>query len=788
MKQRLFGLCLLFLLLLPASVVFSQVVSGTVLDAKSSQPLSGANVYEENSKKGTVTDAKGHFNINVSSDQKEVELKISYIGYKTIEKSVKIKNENELIIYLSPEAFSIGEVVISEENEGREGSGYRVENGDVGIMGKRKISEIPYSVQVVSQDLIDSRQAKDIITALNTNPEVVASKTPNNDERGLADIKMRGFAAAVLLNGLPVNSYHMPFVEMADRIEVLSGFSSFFYGFSGSNGVVNYVSKKAPEQFKTSFSTGIYNGGVKYLHTDVGSPVDKNKKVGFRCNAYLEDGNTFVDGQTQKRLMFSGLVSYKIAKNTSLTVEAFHQTQDMTGQQAIFEVKTANDILVPDAGLFDLRKLYGQKWTSTENEYSQIAAHFKSDVNEHVSFRAGYSYAVGFWDYNYLVASFTDNNGNYSLKHIESAPQDRDYQAGYAFADFHAKTGFIKHDLSIGYNGNFTGIHFGNNLTTNMGSFNISQTEFVAMPDTAEVAALLWDYTNYNTYLYNNFLAGDYLKFANWLSVFAGVNYAVYETHRTTGNLTQSGAADYTQSKFSPTFSLIINPVEKMTLYASYIEGLKVGGTAPAGSANETESLKPSSSAQYEAGLKYNLRKIDLYASVFNINVINEYVDPADNVFKQDGRQVHKGIDLSASGKIVDDLTVAGGFTLMNIEIVKADNNPELVGKTPQDVPESQAKLFAEYHLPWVKKLALYGTGSYCGQRPVDALNKSYIEGVALFDFGVRYSADLKDNRKISLNLLVNNVADKKYFTAYYTNGLRLGSPRVLSVSVKFEL
>ena len=94
-------------LLLPASVVFSQVVSGTVLDAKSSQPLSGANVYEENSKKGTVTDAKGHFNINVSSDQKEVELKISYIGYKTIETSVKIKNENELIIYLSPEAFSI---------------------------------------------------------------------------------------------------------------------------------------------------------------------------------------------------------------------------------------------------------------------------------------------------------------------------------------------------------------------------------------------------------------------------------------------------------------------------------------------------------------------------------------------------------------------------------------------------------------------------------------------------------------------------------------------------------
>ena len=61
------------------------ILSGKVTDADSGEPLIGASVIY-GSGLGVSTDFDGNYSIKISND--EINVKVSYIGYKTIEKTI----------------------------------------------------------------------------------------------------------------------------------------------------------------------------------------------------------------------------------------------------------------------------------------------------------------------------------------------------------------------------------------------------------------------------------------------------------------------------------------------------------------------------------------------------------------------------------------------------------------------------------------------------------------------------------------------------------------------------
>lgn len=73
-------------------------IEGVILDAKTQEPLAGANVLEPKSRTGVITDIDGHFVLNVEETCKELE--ISYLGYKTLD--VNIGSRSTLRILLDP--------------------------------------------------------------------------------------------------------------------------------------------------------------------------------------------------------------------------------------------------------------------------------------------------------------------------------------------------------------------------------------------------------------------------------------------------------------------------------------------------------------------------------------------------------------------------------------------------------------------------------------------------------------------------------------------------------------
>ena len=115
MKNRIIIL-VACLMLLPLSAMAQRVVTGTVVDANTEQPLIGASLYWKNTTAGATTSVDGTFSIRRVSGFET--LVVDYLGYDVVELVMDNKDENNIIIPLHPSAVDIDEVVIEGQQRG----------------------------------------------------------------------------------------------------------------------------------------------------------------------------------------------------------------------------------------------------------------------------------------------------------------------------------------------------------------------------------------------------------------------------------------------------------------------------------------------------------------------------------------------------------------------------------------------------------------------------------------------------------------------------------------------
>ena len=103
---------LLILLIAIASVSLAQYkISGRVFDLTTGEALISANVFIPELNVGTTTDFNGEFVINVG--ESSFRMRVSYVGYKTIDTLITISGETKLNIGLQAEAIKFKEVEVS---------------------------------------------------------------------------------------------------------------------------------------------------------------------------------------------------------------------------------------------------------------------------------------------------------------------------------------------------------------------------------------------------------------------------------------------------------------------------------------------------------------------------------------------------------------------------------------------------------------------------------------------------------------------------------------------------
>ena len=108
------GFCFCFFLAFSAISQEKSLLQGQVLDANTSEPLVGANVFwEGQASTGTITDTEGRFSLPVSKTP--TQLLVSYLGYERSTRLIQGRDLDKLQrFYLKPEDFSLEEVLIQE--------------------------------------------------------------------------------------------------------------------------------------------------------------------------------------------------------------------------------------------------------------------------------------------------------------------------------------------------------------------------------------------------------------------------------------------------------------------------------------------------------------------------------------------------------------------------------------------------------------------------------------------------------------------------------------------------
>ncbi|UZR96577.1 TonB-dependent receptor [Chondrinema litorale] len=725
--------------------------------------------------KNTITNELGIFSIEGLPNQ-QIELLIRHVGYQTIQKTVFIRKDTYIEFTLYPKNYILEEITIADSI----GSNYRVSDAQVGPLGKISVKDIPYSFNVTSSDLIENRGSHTMADALKTNP-AVAVLMSSNTYSSMSRMMIRGFNAAdqsELRDGLTDRSFSYVPIENVERIEVMNGLSGFLYGFSAIGGTVNYVSKK-PTMFPlASLSIGQYGGGVNYIHADLGGRADKSGKMGFRFNAYKEGGSTYIEGSEQSRTFMSGVLDYEIFPGTKLTADIYHHSLDMDGLQTYFALPSSIES-VPAA--FDPTKQYGQSWSFNQAQKTLIGISINSDINENLSIRAAHRFGDMWRSNAYVSASLLDIAGNYEETYNTSPTQLETTHSSYLLADLSFHTFGIQHQITLGYTGTSFYYERGVNVSDSLGISNVAE------PTEYDVPSYPAGLTTYLEQHMDNFLIGNRMTFTKSWSLLIGLNYASI-SQDAGGINTGISTSNFNQHQVTPSIALTFKPLKETSIYLSYMQGLSTGGTAPTTAANALDILSPAVSDQYELGVKSTFSKIDITAALFDINKVNEYVDPTDNVYKQDGREVHKGFELTVNGKLIEGLNIVGGFTLMDAKMTRTANNPEIEGKTPINVPEEQVRLYLEYALPFVDQIVISTGANYFGKRPIDNLNELYLPSITTNDFGLRYHQKiLKHNASFIFNL--SNFLNKHYWINYRSgDGLQLGTPRVWSLSIKYNL
>jgi len=661
----------------------------------------------------------------------------------------------------------------------------------VGMWQDRELKDTPYAINVVSNDLIKNLQATSTDQIFKMNPVVQFNRPQAQNDA--PDVYMRGFDGGTSSrNGLVRDNYDHG-VSMADveRIEVLTGMSGFLYGANNVGGMINYVTKRPTQERLNSVTIGNTSGSNIYAHGDFGGRIDENGDFGYRINLLAQDGETAVEYQEAERKFASLALDWQATDSLLLQLDFSKRDYHLDGRQAYWKTNAENR---PSAKALDSDKLWAQKWSNQDTQTDRFGANINWDISENIAFRAAY---LDEKVVRYAALSFNtiQDDGTYTqeTRTNEDAPHTMKTQSMFAFIDFSFATGNLDHTITTGvrysentqerYQDGWSQDFADKDEEGNIISVPLNERRYFAEPvwdEHGTTPGALWKWG------VESYTLGDDITFNEQWSALVGITHSKVSDKSYYGGI-YAPEETYEDDATTPSVSIIYKPVEFVTTYITYMEAMEYGGTVweekyeNRDVINVGDKLGLLMSEQIEIGAKAEIGGMLLTAALFEIDKSLEYykiLNDEQAEFVQDGRQVHRGLEFTATGKVTDNLTLVGGFTLLDAKVKEQEDAPEIEGNTPDEVAEKMLKLYGEYTISSVEGLSINAGFSYTGSFYMDMENHEKNDAYTLLDIGARYQLDV-GNYPLTFRLNVNNLTDE----AYWANRSAVGDGRRVSLS-----
>jgi len=632
--------------------------------------------------------------------------------------------------------------------------------------------DVPQTSNVVTREVLDAQGVNGLFGALQNTAGVSRSQLNGST---YDNISIRGILVEnrfnYRLNGsLPViNLVDIP-LENKERVEVLKGASSLYYGFVPPSGIVNLVTKRAGKDPVSNVAVSANQHGAAGVHVDLGRRFGEQDQVGVRINAGGGREDIGVDHYSGNRAFATAAFDLRANRDLSFKLDVEHYRKDVT-EQALIDIPAASGGVITLPGVPDNKQNLGGEWQKYDAKATNVLFRTDYSLNDNWSmlFEAGKARTerdrnLGrFRNYNLATGNGTLNinfnrgqwweNENYRTELFGRLPGE-----------------LVTHEVSFGYTANERPQDAGTAQSVNVAQNLYNPVTIAERSPTGAFGSSPLTIKDRGWYLSDRILIGE-----QWQAM-VGARSSRYQN--------VSATSRYEADEVSPSASLMYKPMRGLSIYGSYLEALEESGTAPTGTANQGAVLPPALSKQKEIGVKAEVAQgVLLQAAYFDIERPSTNI--TNNVFVMNGLARYKGIELAASGEVNKQLALIASTVFMNAEQISAAN-ASTDGKVPENTPERTASLFAEYRLQDVPGLALSGGLYYVGKRAVNNANQAFIEAYTTLSLGARYTTKVAGKRS-TFQAVVDNVTDKNYWSTAGNGLLGVGLPRTLKLTAKME-
>lgn len=267
------------------------------------------------------------------------------------------------------------------------------------------------------------------------------------------------------------------------------------------------------------------------------------------------------------------------------------------------------------------------------------------------------------------------------------------------------------------------------------------------------------------------------------LSLLGGLrfdNVRFSATDRFFGGGDPDDSGERTMDAFSPSVGAVYRATDRVELFASVSRSFETPTTTelvnrPTGPGGFNPDLEPQKGVTYEGGVRGRLaERAALEASVFTTELTDGLVpfevasDPGRTFFRNAGSAQHTGVEVSAGGEIVRDLSFRVAYTWIDAEFETFETEAgsfagnKVPGLAPQRldglVSLTPGPLFVEVRARWQDDV------------PVDDAGTSEAPSYTLLDVRVGLSRYPVGNVSVSPFFNVSNLTDEAYVASVVPN------------------
>ncbi|MEO5972257.1 MAG: TonB-dependent siderophore receptor [Sphingomicrobium sp.] len=658
--------------------------------------------------------------------------------------------------------------------------GYDAKRSSTATKTDTDLKDVPQAVSVITSEQVADQAMRSVADVLRYVPGV--SLSGGEGHRDQIAIRGNVSTADFFVDGLRDDVQYYRGLYNLDRIEVLKGPNALIFGRGGGGGVVNRVTKRAEATRFARGAASVDSYGAWYVEGDVNAPLAGG--VDGRLNAVYEEFDNFRDVYEGHRIGVNPTIGFTPGDRTRIDV-GFEYARD----ERVIDRGVPSQNGRPLDG-YD-QSFFGQRGVNVSKFIGRVAtARVEHRFNDTLKLQSKALY--GDYDklYQNAFAAGPVSAGQVAIEAYRD-PTSRTNLLIQNDLIAEAQTGPVGHTILVGMdyadqrtrNQRINGFFDSGVPTTNSG-----RRTLVVLADEIVIPAITFRAGSGNRSTKTHGQAfglyvQDQARIGAHVEIVAGLRrdwFNLDVTNRLTGVTFEREDA-----LWSPRLGVVVKPTDAVSLYASVSRSFLPQSGDQFSSLDVTlAALKPERFTNLEIGAKWRVvAAFDVTLAAYRLDRTNtREVDPITLQTLLTGEQRSKGIELTAQGRPLANLSVSGGFALQDVEI-RRSSTPALVGRRAPLVPKFQASAWARYD--FTARIGA-GLGVYHQSNSFASISNA----VVLPAFTrVDAAGYFKVTEQVELAVNVENLLDRDYTgVAFNDNNLTPANPRTVRATLRFGI